>query len=195
MFSFNNLRLVSAVKTSGGWLSDSWFTLVRLIYMAWPWDVRKQLSPNFLCDLDERSGWARRLSASEFCQKGKRSRIPWLCIEHVLLSSQLRHLKNKIESVSFILVHFKSLLEALPGLTIGTILEIPLALDGNAIIGFPLPSDPWAAPRMKSTCPPNPEYILVPIESETICPVRSHSMQELMAVIFGIWEITLEEFT
>ena len=35
-----------------------------------------------------------------------------------------------------------------------------------------------------------PEYILVPIESEQTCPVRSISIQELIAVTLGFWQIT-----
>lgn len=38
-------------------------------------------------------------------------------------------------------------------------------------------------------------YIRVPMESEQICPVRSTSMAELMAVIFGFFAITPTLFT
>lgn len=56
----------------------------------------------------------------------------------------------------------------------GTIFDsFLLVTDGMAMIGFPLPSKPSAAPRIKSTCPPNPEYILVPMESAFTCPVKS----------------------
>src|SRR6218665_2521256 len=34
-----------------------------------------------------------------------------------------------------------------------------------------------------------PEYIFVPIESETTCPVKSISRQEFIAVTFGFWAI------
>ena len=40
-----------------------------------------------------------------------------------------------------------------------------------------------------------PEYILVPMESDTTWPVRSISMQELIAVIFGFWAIIAVLFT
>ncbi len=40
------------------------------------------------------------------------------------------------------------------------------------------------APRLKTELP---EYIVVPIESETTCPVRSTSKQEFMAVTLGFW--------
>lgn len=74
----------------------------------------------------------------------------------------------------------------LPCLMKGEILLSPLfVMDGRAIIGFPSPSKASAAPLMKSTCPPNPEYILVPMESETTCPVKSTSIHELIAVILG----------
>ena len=45
------------------------------------------------------------------------------------------------------------------------------------------PSGASAAPRMKSIWPPTPEYIRVPIESATTCPVRSTSIAELIAVM------------
>ena len=39
----------------------------------------------------------------------------------------------------------------------GTILDSPLLVtDGKAKIGFPKPSYPKAAPRIKSICPPTP---------------------------------------
>lgn len=40
-----------------------------------------------------------------------------------------------------------------------------------------------------------PEYIRVPIESLTTWPVRSTSMQELMAVTLGFWETSTDELT
>lgn len=68
----------------------------------------------------------------------------------------------------------------------GAILLSPLFVtEGNAMIGLPNPSKPSAAPRIKSTCPPKPEYILVPIESDEIWPVKSTSIHELIAVILG----------
>ena len=59
---------------------------------------------------------------------------------------------------------------------------VPLfAVEGRAITGTP----PFerAAPRRKSTCPPMPLYIALPIESEHTCPVRSTSMAELIATM------------
>lgn len=62
----------------------------------------------------------------------------------------------------------------IPNFKTGVILDSPLFVtEGRAIIGFPLPSNPSAAPLMKSTCPPNPENIRVPMESEHTWPVRS----------------------
>ena len=45
------------------------------------------------------------------------------------------------------------------------------------------PSGARAAPRMKSICPPTPEYRRCPIESATTWPVRSTSIAELIATI------------
>ena len=45
------------------------------------------------------------------------------------------------------------------------------------------PSGARAAPRMKSICPPTPEYMRYPIESATTWPERSTSIAELIAVI------------
>ena len=45
------------------------------------------------------------------------------------------------------------------------------------------PSVASPAPRMKSICPPTPEYIVWPMESATTWPVRSTSMAELMETI------------
>jgi len=39
-----------------------------------------------------------------------------------------------------------------------------------------------------------PENILVPMESETTCPLISTSMQELIAVTFGFWHMKASEF-
>ena len=67
-----------------------------------------------------------------------------------------------------------------PGLRKGTILALPLlVLEANAVIETP-PSD-MIAPFTKSSWPPVPEKILVPIESALIWPVRSTSVAELMA--------------
>lgn len=91
---------------------------------------------------------------------------------------------SKISRFEYIDVHI--IFIYIPDLSNGTILDSPfLVADGKAIIGFPLPSKPSAAPLMKSTCPPKPEYILVPIESDDTCPVKSTSIHELIAVIFG----------
>jgi len=44
-----------------------------------------------------------------------------------------------------------------PSLSVGTIFVSPrFVAEGIAIIGFPRPSNPMAAPRIKSICPPNP---------------------------------------
>ena len=43
---------------------------------------------------------------------------------------------------------------------------------------------------MKSSCPPTPEYMTVPIESAQTCPVRSTEIAELIATTFGLRAIT-----
>lgn len=115
-----------------------------------------------------------------------RIRLPHNVRAPLLLRPQ--HLKKKKIQLNF----FWSLCKTdLPFLIVETILLSPLLVDeGRAIIGLPLPSKPSAAPLRKSTWPPKPEYILVPIESDTIWPVKSTSMQELIAVIFGFFAIT-----
>lgn len=62
---------------------------------------------------------------------------------------------EKIGIVTFT-VHSKT--KNSPGFKNGTILLSPVFsfVDCMAIIGFPFPSKPSAAPRMKSTWPPNP---------------------------------------
>lgn len=70
----------------------------------------------------------------------------------------------------------------------GTILDSFLFVtDGMAMIGFPLPSKPSAAPRIKSTCPPKPEYIRVPMESAFTCPVRSTQIKIQVNVSIKCW--------
>ena len=76
-----------------------------------------------------------------------------------------------------------------PGFRNGTIFALPLFVrEAKAVIDTP-PSD-IDAPFTKSSWPPVPENILVPIESAQIWPVRSTSVAELMAIIFGFWQIT-----
>ena len=53
------------------------------------------------------------------------------------------------------------------------------AVEVTAITG--LPPRLRAAPRIKSSCPPNPLTNLPPTESDTACPVRSISIAELIA--------------
>jgi hypothetical protein len=68
----------------------------------------------------------------------------------------------------------------------GTIFDCPFeVIEGKAMIGFPNPSLPIPAPRIKSTCPPNPDKKRVPAESATTWPVKSTSTAELIAVTFG----------
>ena len=68
-------------------------------------------------------------------------------------------------------------------------LLIPLlVLEASAITAFP-PFD-ILAPRTKSSCPPVPEKIRIPIESAQTCPVRSISVAELMEITFKFLEIT-----
>ena len=69
----------------------------------------------------------------------------------------------------------------------------PLAVEGRAMIGTP-PSEA-AAPRMKSSCPPKPEKMRVPMESEFTWPVRSMDSAELSATMRSFWAITLGSFT
>ena len=81
-----------------------------------------------------------------------------------------------------------------PGFSIGTIFGLPLAvLDAKAVIETP-PSD-IVAPLTKSSWPPVPEKILVPIESAQIWPVRSTSTAELIAIMFGLREMTQGSLT
>src|SRR5690606_16839122 len=76
-----------------------------------------------------------------------------------------------------------------PDLRKGVILEIPLLVtEGMAKIGLP-PSE-RDAPRIKSICPPTPEYCMLPMVSAQTCPVRSISMAEFMAVTLGFLRIT-----
>ena len=76
-----------------------------------------------------------------------------------------------------------------PGLRNGTIFVLPLLVrDANAVMDTP-PSD-IEAPFTKSSWPPVPENILVPMESAQICPVRSTSVAELIAIMLGFWRIT-----
>src|SRR5207249_8576349 len=77
-----------------------------------------------------------------------------------------------------------------PGLSDGTMREMrpPDAVDGSAIIGTPFGDS--AAPRMKSICPPIPEYIRNPIESATTWPERSISSAELIATTDSFLRIT-----
>ena len=62
------------------------------------------------------------------------------------------------------------------------------AVDGSAMIARPPGAS--AAPRMKSICPPTPEYIRYPIESATTWPLRSTSMAELIAIMLPSERIT-----
>jgi len=67
-----------------------------------------------------------------------------------------------------------------PGVRVSTILDIVsfFAVDGNAMMACRFCCG--EAPRMKSTCPPNPENILCPIESAQTWPVKSTWIAELM---------------
>ena len=53
-----------------------------------------------------------------------------------------------------------------------------------------LPPGDWAAPRLKSTCPPMPEKNFVPSESAQTWPVRSISSATLIATILCCWLMT-----
>jgi hypothetical protein len=53
-----------------------------------------------------------------------------------------------------------------------------------------LPPSDILAPFTKSTCPPVPEKMRVPMESAQTCPVKSTSVAELIVVIFGFREMT-----
>ncbi len=71
-----------------------------------------------------------------------------------------------------------------PDASTGLIFDWPFSvIDGMAMKVLP-PSE-RAPPYMKSCCPPTPEMMRVPTESAQICPVRSTSTAELIAITLG----------
>lgn len=154
--------------------------------------------PGFPDDLDEQYWLMHALAVSMIFQTDMQYHIQWLHSERGHETLQHRHLEEKSKVIDNHLDLWKEYFNcnSIPSLIVGTIFDsFRFVTAGKAMIGFPLPSYPSAAPRMKSTCPPKPEYIRVPIESEQTCPVRSTSIAELMAVIFGFCAMTGIAFT
>jgi len=122
---------------------------------------------------------------------------PGVAFERVLEQMLLRALKEMQQSgelswvglpgAPYLIGHYRWL--TIHDVNSDIILDtFPLAaVDGMAIIGFP--SLDRAAPRIKSICPPMPEYILCPNESAYTCPVRSTSRAELIATILSFMRI------